>query len=411
MTNQAPDVLTFGCRLNIAESEVMQRHASSVGLREAVIINSCAVTAEAERQAGQAIRRVKKERPTALVIVTGCASHINPQKYADMPEVDHVVGNDVKLKIESFRALVPQDEVRSVPMEDQPLQAAPLQRAFVQIQNGCDHLCTFCIIPYGRGKSRSLSLDEIVAQLRAHTEQGFQEIVLTGVDITSYGQDLAHKPTLGAIIQKALAAVPELKRLRLSSLDPAAIDEDLWDLLSSEPRLMPHLHLSLQAGDDMVLKRMKRRHRRDDVIRLCQRARQARPDIVLGADLIAGFPTETEAMFENTAQLVTECGLTWLHVFPYSARTGTPAAKMPQVHGSLRKERAEKLRLLGDKAATAYYRSLIGKRVTVLVEKNGMGCTPHFAKLKLLGTAPIGQIVNARCVEMKDGTLAAEIVV
>lgn len=285
-----------------------------------------------------------------------------------------------------------------------------MQRAFVQIQTGCNYHCTFCIIPYGRGASRSTPIDAITAQVRACADKGFNEIVLTGVDIASYGQDLPDRPTLGSLIRRVLQAVPTLPRLRLSSLDPAAIDEDLWDLVAQEPRLMPHLHLSLQAGDDMILKRMKRRHSRDDIFRLCARARHLRPDIVFGADIIAGFPTETDAMFANTHDLVEKCSLTWLHVFPYSARKLTPAAKMPQVHGAIRKERADRLRALGERAARRHYESLIGTTVKVLVENNGIGCTPHFAKLKLQGQARVGGIVEARCVRGENDAVVAEVV-
>ena len=411
MTQPLPEIHTFGCRLNIAESETMQRNAAAAGLDDIVIVNTCAVTAEAERQAGQAIRRLKREQPNARIVVTGCASHIDPQKYVAMPEIAHIIANDAKLNPESFTALrAPTAKADPLILPAMPTpQTAPLQRAFIQVQNGCDHRCTFCIIPYGRGASRSLTSEKVTAEIRARVEEGFNEIVLTGVDITSYGQDLPAKPTLGAMIRKTLAAVPNLRRLRLSSLDPAAIDEDLWHLIAHEPRLMPHLHLSLQAGDDMILKRMKRRHSRDDVFRLTDRARRLRPDIVFGADIIAGFPTETEAMFANTHALVEQCGLTWLHVFPYSARTGTPAAKMPQTHGSLRKERAERLRLLGEKAVAQHHHSLLGQTIEVLVENNNIGCTPHFAKVKLQGAARVGAIVEARCRAIEENKPIAEV--
>jgi threonylcarbamoyladenosine tRNA methylthiotransferase MtaB len=404
----APEIVTFGCRLNISESEAMQRHAAAAGLRDAVIINTCAVTAEAERQAGQAIRRLRREKPSAKIIVTGCASHIDPRKYADLAEVDHVIANDAKLRFESFTKLAGNDvnEPEILPPAD---VTQGLQRAFVQVQNGCNHRCTFCIIPYGRGASRSLTLAEIVAQMRARVGEGFNEIVLTGVDIASYGRDLPGMPTLGSMIAQALAQVPELQRLRLSSLDPAAIDEDLWRLIAEQPRLMPHLHLSLQAGDDMVLKRMKRRHSRDDIFALCEQARRLRPDIVFGSDIIAGFPTESDAMFRNTYDLVESCGLTWLHVFPYSSRKGTPASRMPQIHGSLRKERAERLRQLGDKAVERHHRSLIGQKIAVLVEKSGIGCTPHFAKVKLTGAAPVGHIIDVNCTGIENNMVMAEI--
>jgi threonylcarbamoyladenosine tRNA methylthiotransferase MtaB len=401
-----PEIVTFGCRLNSAESETMRHHAAASGLTDTVIVNTCAVTAEAERQAGQAIRRLRRERPSVRIVVTGCASHIDPQKYAAMKEVDAVIANDVKMQAESYRALAGRAALSSLPL---PALTGAMQRAFVQVQNGCDHRCTFCIIPFGRGAARSLTAQQVVTQVRDRVDEGFNEVVLTGVDITSYGCDLPGAPTLGSVVREVLLQVPRLKRLRLSSLDPAAIDEELWRLIGDEPRLMPHLHLSLQAGDDMVLKRMKRRHKRGDVLRLCDRARRLRPDMIFGADIIAGFPTETDAMFENTYDLAERCRLTWLHVFPYSARKGTPAARMPQVHGNLRKERAERLRTLGDRSAEEYHRSLVGQTVQLLVENNGIGCTPHFAKVKLIGDAPVGQIIEACCVAMENGTVKAEV--
>jgi len=407
MPIRAPEVLTFGCRLNSAESEEMRRLALASGLENAIIVNTCAVTAEAERQAGQAIRRAKREHPEAQIIVTGCASQINAAKFASMREVDGVIPNDRKLDPQSFKKLAHQNAA-SKRMDDPLPPLAHMQRAFIQIQNGCDHQCTFCIIPFGRGASRSFALERIIEQLHARMADGFKEAVLTGVDIASYGRDLPGKPTLGALIGKILAEAPSLPRLRLSSMDPAAFDEDLWRLIADEPRLMPHLHLSLQSGDDLILKRMKRRHSRADVLALCRRARELRPDIVFGADIIAGFPTETDAMFENTWNLVRECGLTWLHIFPYSSRKGTAAARMPQVQGAVRLERAERLRAFGEKAAKEHHKSLVGKTVSVLVENNGIGCTPHFAKLTLRGKAPVGHIVNAACVGVEKNTAVAE---
>ncbi|HUY69140.1 MAG TPA: tRNA (N(6)-L-threonylcarbamoyladenosine(37)-C(2))-methylthiotransferase MtaB [Alphaproteobacteria bacterium] len=395
----APEIITFGCRLNIHESETMRRNALAAGLDGAVIVNTCAVTAEAERQARQAIRKARRERPLAKIIVTGCAAQIDPASFAAMPEVDHVIGNERKIEATSFLALrsgAPVAEKTSREREAVGPAHSTLQRAFVAVQNGCDHACTFCIIPKGRGTSRSVPMGAIAEETRALAAQGYREVVFTGVDIASYGGDLPGKPHLGQMVRRVLAQVPELPRLRLSSLDPAAIDEDLWRALAEEPRLMPHWHLSLQAGDDMILKRMKRRHARADVVALCDRARRLRPGIAFGADLIAGFPTESDAMFRNTEDLVEECGLTWLHVFPYSARKGTPAARMPQVHGALRKERAERLRALGEKAATRHVQSLIGKSFDVLVEKNGFGRTRQFAKVKLAGHAPVGEIVTVK---------------
>ncbi len=404
-----PEIVTFGCRLNAYESNVMRQHAAAAGLNDAIIVNTCAVTAEAERQAGQAIRRLRRENPKARIIVTGCAAKIDPDKFSAMPEVDHVIANDRKTEADAFLALRSDDNSGPSVEQRKPITRSPLsiERAFVEVQNGCDHRCTFCIIPFGRGVSRSVPMGAIAENICAQVALGYNEIVFTGVDIASYGKDLPGQPSLGQMIRRVLAAVPELRRLRLSSLDPAAMDEDLWRLIAEEPRLMPHLHLSLQAGDDMILKRMKRRHSRADVIVLCERARTLRPDIVFGADIIAGFPTETEAMFVNTLDLVRQCDITWLHVFPYSARKGTPAAKMPQVHGSLRKERADRLRTLGDEAARRHQQSLIGQTVEMLVEQQGLGCTPHFAKIRLDNPAPVGALVTAECFPSGNGEIAA----
>jgi len=414
----APEILTFGCRLNAFESEVMRGHAGAAGLGDAVIVNTCAVTAEAERQARQAIRRARRERPDARIIVTGCAAQIDPVAYAAMPEVDHVLGNAEKLQAESFRRLadgaaarIVVDDIMGVRETAGHLVAGfgERTRAFLQVQQGCDHRCTFCIIPFGRGPTRSVPIGEIVQQVRALVEGGTREVVLTGVDITAYGGDLPGKPALGQMVRRLLAQVPELPRLRLSSLDPVEVDDELVRLIGSEPRLMPHLHLSLQSGDDLILKRMKRRHSRGDTIALGERLRAARPDVVLGADLIAGFPTETAAMFENTLRLVEECGLAFLHVFPYSARRGTPAARMPQVAGALRRERAARLRAAGDDARRRFFASRIGRDSRVLVEKSGDGTATghceHFAPVRLEGEAPIGSIVTARITGAGDSEL------
>ncbi|MFA5040506.1 MAG: tRNA (N(6)-L-threonylcarbamoyladenosine(37)-C(2))-methylthiotransferase MtaB [Bdellovibrionales bacterium] len=419
-----PEVLTFGCRLNIAESEIIRREAEEAGLHDVVIVNTCAVTAEAERQAGQAIRRLKREKPDVKIIVTGCSSQIDPQKYASMAEVAAVINNDQKTQPESYDKLaghsssisspsrggLGRGELRNISDSSHIPSLSAMQREFVEVQNGCDNACTFCIIPFGRGASRSVSFENVAKQVRAYVDQGFNEIVLTGVDIASYGRDLPGVPTLGFMTRHVLTHVPDLRRLRLSSLDPAGMDEDLWELIAEEPRLMPHLHLSVQSGDDMILKRMKRRHSNADVLSLVERARRLRPDIVFGADVIAGFPTETDAMFQNTYNLVKECGLTWLHVFQYSARKGTPAARMPQVHGSVRKERADLLRAYGEEASARYYKSLLGTTTSVLVENHGIGCTPQFAKLKLKGEAHIGDIVDARCVKMENDMVVAEVI-
>lgn len=382
-------VVTFGCRLNTYESEVMRSHAKKAGLRDAIIFNTCAVTQEAERQARQAIRRARRENPDAKIIVTGCSAQVDPHAYAQMPEVDKVIGNDLKLKEETW-GLPPAEKVIVNDIMAVKETAGHLiegveghARAFIQVQNGCDHRCTFCIIPYGRGNSRSVPMGEIAEQMRKLVSAGYNEIVLSGVDITSYGADLPGQPKLGQMIKRVLAAVPELPRLRLSSLDPVEMDEDLWRLVGDEPRLMPHLHMSLQSGDDIILKRMKRRHLRADAIEMCRRARALRPDIVFGADIIAGFPTETDAMFDNTLRTVDECDLTFLHIFPYSPRPGTPAAKMPQVEKSVIKKRAARLREAGAQQLRKFLESNLGKKRQVVVEQKGVGRTEHFAAVKL----------------------------
>ena len=392
-------VITFGCRLNTYESEVMKDHAKKAGLNNAIIINTCAVTGEAERQARQTIRRARRENPDARIIVTGCAAQVNPDSFSSMPEVNQVIGNDLKLKAETWNPLTT-ERVRVNDIMAVKETASHMisgfdhhARAFVQVQNGCDHRCTFCIIPYGRGNSRSVAMGEIVDQVRKLVEGGYQEIVLTGVDITSYGPDLPGQPTLGQMTRRLLALVPDIKRLRLSSLDPVEIDEDLWRLIGEEPRMMPHLHLSMQAGDDMILKRMKRRHLRQDLFDVCRRARQLRPDMVFGADIIAGFPTETDEMFENTLNAVRECDVTFLHVFPYSPRKGTPAARMPQVDGAVRKERAKILRELGSQQVHKHLSGLVGKTLPVLVERNNKSRTEYFSEVLLDREMPLGKIV------------------
>ena len=372
-----PRVLTFGCRLNAYESEVIRANLDQNARQNVVVVNTCAVTAEAERQARQAIRKAKREQPGAEIIVTGCAAQISPDLYLDMPEVDRVIGNAEKMQPVSFQSGINDpllvDDIMAVRETAGHLVAGfdGRARAFLQVQNGCDHRCTFCIIPYGRGNSRSAPIGHVVSQARDLIAGGVQEIVLTGVDITSYGPDLPGQPTLGQLCRRLLAQLPELKRLRLSSLDPVEIDDDLWRLIAEEERLMPHLHLSLQAGDDMVLKRMKRRHDRQTAINLCARARDLRPGITFGADLIAGFPTETDDMFRNTLDIVDECGLTWLHVFPYSEREGTPAARMPSVPKPLRKERAARLRARGAEIVAAHIAAQArGHDIEVLVERD-----------------------------------------
>ena len=414
-----PTIITLGCRLNAYESELMRQHASDAGLGDAVIVNTCAVTAEAVRQSQQAIRKARRERPDAKLIVTGCAAQIEPKLFADMPEVDHVIGNSEKVKRETFEGLgvagserVQVNDIMSVRETASHLIAGfgTRARAYVQVQNGCDHRCTFCIIPYGRGPSRSVPAGEVVAQVRRLVEAGYREVVLTGVDITAYGNDLPGAMSLGRLIRHILRHVPELDRLRLSSIDQVEVDKHLMDAIAEEPRLMPHLHLSLQAGDDLILKRMKRRHSRADAIRFCETVRRLRPDIVFGADLIAGFPTETEEHFQNTLRLVEECGLTYLHVFPFSPRKGTPAARMPQVNRSEVKERAARLRSLGSAVLTRYLNGQRGALVDVLTERPKAGRTAQFTEIQLSADTPVGTIVRAR-VEGHDGQrLAGEVV-
>ncbi|MGE5148219.1 MAG: tRNA (N(6)-L-threonylcarbamoyladenosine(37)-C(2))-methylthiotransferase MtaB [Candidatus Eiseniibacteriota bacterium] len=396
------EIITFGCRLNAYESEIMAGLAKDARLDDTVIVNTCAVTAEAERQARQAIRRARRARPGAHIIVTGCAAQIAPERYAAMPEVDRVIGNREKLEAQSFgvaqAARVAVNDIMEVRETAQHLVGGfdGRARAFVQVQQGCDHRCTFCIIPYGRGPSQSVALGPIVEQVRLLVENGYREIVLTGVDITSWGADLPARPTLGQLVRRLLAAVPELPRLRLTSLDPAEIDDALWQAFAEEPRLMPHLHLSLQAGDDMILKRMKRRHSRADAIAFCARARRLRPDVAFGADIIAGFPTETEAMFQNTLDLVAACDLTFLHVFPYSERPGTPAARMPALPVAERKARAARLRAAGEAALARFLDGRVGHAIEVLVEKDGFGRSEHFAPVVFDGTASAGTVMPMR---------------
>ncbi len=414
-----PEVITLGCRLNTYEFEVMRRHARAAGLDDAIIVNTCAVTGEAVRQAAQTVRRLRRERPDARIIVTGCAAQIDPERFADMPEVDHVVGNTEKMKSETFLGLSTAESERVQVNDIMSVRETALHiidgvrshtRAYVQIQNGCDHRCTFCIIPFGRGPSRSVAAGEVVTQVRKLVERGYAEIVLTGVDITSYGRDLPGSPTLGKLVRQVLKHVPELARLRLSSIDQVEADADLMIALGEEERLMPHLHLSLQAGDDLTLKRMKRRHLRSDAIAFCKRARALRPDIVFGADLIAGFPTETDDMFENSHSIVDQCGLTYLHVFPFSPRRGTPAARMPQVPSSVVKERAAKLRHKGSSVLTSYLESQCGQVVDVLVENGGKGRTPQFAEVVMLGerSRSVGEVVRTLITRAETQRLVGE---
>jgi threonylcarbamoyladenosine tRNA methylthiotransferase MtaB len=404
------EIITFGCRLNAYESEVIRGHAAA--LSDTVIVNTCAVTAEAERQARQAIRRAARERPGARIVVTGCAAQIDPQAWRDLPGVDRVLGNDEKLKSESW-APGSSGAVSDIMAARQTAAHlvtgfAGRTRAFVQVQQGCDHRCTFCIIPFGRGPSRSVPVGAVVAQVRTLVEAGYQEVVLTGVDIASYGPDLPGSPTLGQLVRRLLALVPELPRLRLSSLDPAAIDEALWRLIGEEQRLMPHLHLSLQAASDLILKRMKRRHLRADAAAAIGRARALRPGIAIGADLIAGFPTETEALFAETLQFVTEAELPFLHVFPYSERPGTPAARMPAVPHRLRRERAARLREAGRGAAHLFFAAQLGRTVSLLTETADGGHSEHFAPVRLVAPVEPGTLLSARVVGMTVDALLAE---
>ena len=408
----APEVITMGCRLNTFESAVIGDHARTAGLDDAIIINTCAVTAEAERQARQTIRRQRRKHPEKRIIVTGCAAQLDPQGFAAMPEVDDVIGNDEKMHATTFQNLNghPQVNVADIMIVRDTAEHLVKgfdgrTRAFVQIQQGCDHRCTFCIIPFARGNNRSVPLGAIVEQTRTLVDGGYREIILTGVDICSYGDDLPGQPRLGDIARRLLVQVPGLERLRLSSLDPAAMDDGLFQLLADEPRMMPHLHLSLQAMDDTILKRMKRRHLRADAAHAVERARKARPDIVIGADIIAGFPTETEAMFENTLSSVEDLGLTHLHVFPYSKRDGTPAARMPSVPVADRKARAERLRHAGDIALETFMRAQIGEPASVLIEKDNRGLTQHYVSARIEGTAASGEVVIGRVRDVIDGAL------
>jgi threonylcarbamoyladenosine tRNA methylthiotransferase MtaB len=398
-------VVTLGCRLNAFESEVMRRHAVAAGLQDAVIVNTCAVTAEAVRQAGQTIRRLRRENPGARLIVTGCAAQIEPGRFADMAEVDCVIGNAEKMDPGSFRGLSVADSPRVVVDDIMSVRETAhalvdgfgsRARAYVQVQNGCDHRCTFCIIPFGRGPSRSVPAGEVVAGVRRLVEAGTAEVVLTGVDITDYGAGLPGAMSLGKLVRQILRHVPELGRLRLSSIDQVEADAHLIDAIAEEPRLMPHLHLSLQCGDDMILKRMKRRHSRADAVRFCETVRRLRPDIVFGADLIAGFPTETADMFAGSVDLVDDCGLTFLHVFPFSSRPGTPAARMPQVARPTVKERAARLRAKGAAALAGHLRGQVGSEVELLMERDRLGRTPGFVEMALADAAPVGQVLRAR---------------
>jgi threonylcarbamoyladenosine tRNA methylthiotransferase MtaB len=397
---------TFGCRLNAYETEAMKELAEAAGVGNAVVVNTCAVTAEAVRKARQDIRRLRRENPEAKIIVTGCAAQTEPETFAAMAEVDHVVGNTEKMQAETWQGFAPDligetervivDDIMSVTeTAGHLIDGFGRHRAYVQVQNGCDHRCTFCIIPYGRGNSRSVPAGVVVDQIKRLVDRGFNEVVLTGVDLTSWGADLPSTPRLGDLVRRILKLVPDLPRLRISSIDSIEADEALMEAIATEPRLMPHLHLSLQAGDDMILKRMKRRHLRDDAIRFCEEAMRLRPGMTFGADIIAGFPTETEEMFANSLKLVEECHLTWLHVFPYSPRPGTPAARMPQVRGPAIKDRAARLRAAGEARVAAHLAAQVGTRQAVLMEGPRMGRTEQFAEVRFDTDQPEGQIISA----------------
>ena len=413
------EIITFGCRLNAYESEVMREHAAAAGVTDAVIVNTCAVTAEAVRQARQAIRKARRKNPVAKIVVTGCAAQIDPDRFAAMDEVDRVIGNQEKLEAKTFLGLGTGDSEKVTVNDIMSVKETAghliegfgnRARAYVQIQNGCDHRCTFCVIPFGRGPSRSVPAGEVVAQVRRLTENGYAEIVLTGVDITAYGADLPGDMTLGKLTRTVLKLVPELPRLRLSSIDSVEADPDLIAAIAEEERLMPHLHLSLQAGDDLTLKRMKRRHARADSVAFCEAMRRVRPDIVFGADLIAGFPTETEEMFKNSLSLVDDCGLTFLHVFPFSAREGTPAARMPQVNGAVVSRRASELRGKGVNALQCHLESAKGWHIRVLMENEAQGRSADFTPVRLDACAASAGVLVDAVVSGDDGaSLLAEV--
>jgi threonylcarbamoyladenosine tRNA methylthiotransferase MtaB len=408
-----PKIVTFGCRLNAYESEAMRRHAENTEFADAIIVNTCAVTAEAVRQARQAIRKLRRENPGVRIVVTGCAAQVAPDSFADMAEVDLVLGNGEKLKPENYR-FAPDGKLRVSDImtlkETAPQFVSGFEgraRAFLQIQNGCDHRCTFCIIPFGRGNSRSVGMDAVIEEAKTLAANGYAEIVLTGVDLTSYGADLPGTPSLGALVRRLLQLAPEVKRLRLSSIDSIEADAELMRAIAEEDRLMPHFHISAQAGDDMILKRMKRRHSRADTVRFCEEVRRLRPDVAFGADLIAGFPTETDEMFENTLRLADEAGFSYLHVFPFSPRPGTPAARMPQVARETVKARARILRAKGASLLQVRLESLVGSVQDLLIEKPGLGRTPCYAEAEFSGPEKEGPIKEG---PIKEGIVRAKIV-
>ena len=409
------EFVTFGCRLNTYESEVMRGHAAKAGMKDAIVFNTCAVTAEATRQARQAIRKAHKEKPGAKIIVTGCAAQTTPEMFADMPEVAMVLGNEEKLQPRSWlpggNDRVRVSEIMS-PRKNHLHMIEGLTertRAFVQVQNGCDHRCTFCIIPFGRGNSRSVQIHEAVEQVRRLAANGYAEVVLSGVDITSWGADLESRPKLGALVSRILKDVSDLKRLRLSSIDSIETDPELMEVMAGEERLMPHIHLSLQSGDNMILKRMKRRHVREDSIAFCQELKARRPDMVFGADIIAGFPTETDEMFENSLRIVDDCGLTYLHVFPFSPRPETPAARMPQVDKGVIRERAQRLRVKGQERLAQFLNSSVGATQRVLVETPNSGRNEQFATVRFAQSLTPGAIVKAQVMAASSSYLEARL--
>ena len=416
---RAPIFSNHGCRLNAYETEAMKELAGAAGVQNAIIVNTCAVTAEAVRKAKQDIRKQRRANPEAQIIVTGCAAQTEPKTFSDMPEVNVVLGNTEKMNPATWAGLAPDLIGQTEPVQVDDIMSVTetaghlidgfgtRSRAYVQVQNGCDHRCTFCIIPYGRGNSRSVPAGVVVDQIKRLVDKGYQEVVLTGVDLTSWGADLPAAPKLGDLVMRILRLIPGLPRLRISSIDSIEVDENLMCAIATEPRLMPHLHLSLQHGDDMILKRMKRRHLRDDAIKFCEEASKLRPDMTYGADIIAGFPTETEAMFQNSLALVEDCDLTWLHVFPYSARIGTPAARMPAVNGGLIKERAARLRFAGERQVTAHLTAQIGKTHQVLMENPRMGRTEQFTEVCFETDQPESRIVAATIAGIRGGQLLA----
>lgn len=414
-----PVFSNHGCRLNAYETEAMKDLATRAGVQNAIIVNTCAVTAEAVRKAKQDIRKQRRAHPDAQIIVTGCAAQIEPATFSAMPEVSVVLGNTEKMDPSTWVGLAPDLIGHTEPVQVDDIMSVKdtaghlidgfgtRSRAYVQVQNGCDHRCTFCIIPYGRGNSRSVPAGVVVDQIKRLVDKGYNEVVLTGVDLTSWGADLPATPKLGDLVMRILRLIPDLPRLRISSIDSIEVDDNLMQAIATEKRLMPHLHLSLQHGDDMILKRMKRRHLRDDAIQFCEQASKLRPDMTYGADIIAGFPTETDAMFENSLKLISDCNLTWLHVFPYSARTGTPAARMPAVNGTIIKTRAAKLRTAGDAQVQSHLQAQISKMHHVLMESQHMGRTEQFTEVRFDTAQPESQIISARIIGIQDTALRA----